>query len=104
MEQNIYSDPDHNINCSHRFTCGSVRCLQKVQYPSCYIDKFKRYQPRDEIPLYEKDWNGIKRITWNEVLSLKESWIYALILIIVTVFLFMLILFIKIILQVKGYF
>lgn len=104
MEQNIYSDPAHNMGCSHRFTCGAGRCPQNVRYPSCYIDKFKRYQPGNEILWYERDWEEINRITWNEVLSLKESWIYTLILITVIVFIFMLILFIKIILQVKGYY
>ncbi len=104
MEQNIYSDPDHNLECSHRFTCGVVRCPQYVQYPSCYIDKFKKYQPGNEVLWHERDWDGIKRITWYEVLSLKESWIYALILIIVIVFIFMLMLFIKVILRVKGYY
>jgi hypothetical protein len=104
MEQNIYLDPGHNMGCSHRFTCAASRCLQDVRYPVCYIDKFKRYQPKNDISWYEKDWKEINRITWIEVLSLKESWIYSLILITVIVFIFMLILFIKIILQVKGYY
>lgn len=106
MEPNIYSDPRHNMGCSHRFTCGAVKCPQDVQYPSCYIDKFKRYQPgnENEILWYERDWEGINRITWNGVLSLKESWIYTLILITVIVLIFMLLLFIKVILQVKGYY
>ncbi len=104
MEQNIYSDPGYNMGCSHRFTCGAVRCPKVVHYPSCYIDKFKRYQPGNEILWYERDFDEINRITWNEVLSFKESWIYTLILIIVIVFIFMLMLFIKIILQVKGYY
>jgi hypothetical protein len=104
MEQNTYSDTVHNLRCSHRFTCAARRCPQDGQYPSCYIDKFKRYQPGNEILWYERDWEEINRITWNEVLSLKELWIYTLILITVIVFIFMLILFIKIILQVKGYY
>ncbi len=104
MEPNICSDPGHNLRCSHRFICGARSCPQVVQYPSCYIDKFKRYQPSDDIAWYEKDWEEVNRITWNEVLSLKESWIYTLILITVIVFIFMLLLFIKVILQAKGYY
>jgi hypothetical protein len=96
MEENIYSDPAHNLNCSLRFTCGAMQCSKEFfspERPSCYIEKFKRYQP--ENVWYNKSWEEVNRITWREVLGLQESWIYALLLIIIVVFIFMVMLLIK---------
>ena len=105
MEQNIYSDPAHNLGCRYRFTCGAATC-QKVEVtsrPPCYVDKFKRYQP-ESIVWYQRDWEDINRITWREVFSLKESWIYTLITIIVVVFIFMVMVLIKLLLKTNRYY
>lgn len=105
MEQNIYS-PANNLGCRYRFTCGAVRC-QKVTIaskPPCYIDKFSRYQPDNEAPWYRRDWEDVNRITWREVFSLKESWIYSLLIIIITAFIFMVIILIYVLLKAKRYY
>lgn len=103
-EQNIYSDPAHNLGCRYRFTCGAVRCPEVAglsRPPSCHIDKFKRYQPDIESFWYNRNWEEINRITWREVLSLQESWIYTLLIIIITVFIFMMMVLIKLILKIR---
>ena len=102
MEDQIYSDPLHNLNCRLRFTCGAMHCsggflngeFSNPDHPSCYIEKFKRYQPENEL-WYNKSWEEVNRITWREVLGLQESWIYALLLIIIVVFIFMVMMLIK---------
>lgn len=106
-EQNIYSDPAHNLDCRHRFTCGAARCPEVVPSsgpPLCHIDKFRRYQPDNESFWYDRNWEEINRITWKEVLSLQESWIYTLLIIIIIVFIFMMMVLIKVILSLKGYY
>lgn len=106
MEQNIYSDPAHNLGCRYRFTCGAVTCpkVEVTSRPPCYIDKFKRYQPENETLWYNRSWEEVNRITWREVFSLQESWIYTLLLIIIVVFIVMLIIFIKVILKINLYY
>ncbi len=106
MEQNIYSDPAHNLVCKYRFTCGAVKCskVEVASRPKCYVDKFKRYQPDPETLWYNRNWEDVNRITWGEVFSLQESWIYTLLLIIIVVFIFMLMLLIKVILKVNRYY
>ncbi len=89
MEQNIYSDPAHNLDCRLRFTCGASWCLNEFhtsKKPPCYIDKFKRYQPESDI-WYRRNWEEVNRITWKEVFCFQESWIYTLLIIIMAVFL-----------------
>ncbi len=106
MEQNIYSDPAHNLGCRYRFTCGAVECpgVEVTSRPPCYADKFNRYQPESQTLWYYRSWEEVNRITWKEVFSLKEAWIYILLLIIIAVFIFMLMLFIKVILNVNRYY
>ncbi|HEY9206612.1 MAG TPA: hypothetical protein VIO58_11905 [Candidatus Methanoperedens sp.] len=106
MERHIYSEPAHNINCDFRFTCGAVRCPEIVpalKPPPCHIERFDRYQPPAEI-WHRKDWEEVNRITWREVLSLQASWIYALLLIIIAVFIFMSMTLIKLLLNVNRYY
>lgn len=106
MEQNIYSEPAHNMGCRYRFTCGAVKCpgIEVISKPPCYIDKFSRYQPVNEAPWYQKDWEEVNRITWREVLSLQESWIYSLLIIIIVVFIFMVMLLIYVLLKANRYY
>lgn len=102
MEQ-TYLDPAHNLNCRYRFTCAAAECPSTAvtSRPSCYIDRFKRYQPENDIVWYQRNWEDINRITWKEVFSLEESWIYTLLLITIIVLIFMLMLFIKVILEIN---
>jgi hypothetical protein len=110
MEQTIYSDPAHNLGCRYRFTCGAVRCpkvevaSEQASKPPCYVDKFKRYQPDSETLWYYRGWDEVKRITWREVFSLQESWIYTLLLIIIVVFIFMAMLLIYVLLKLNRYY
>jgi hypothetical protein len=103
MEQNIYLEPAHNMGCRYRFTCGAVKCLgvEVASKPPCYIDKFSRYQPVNEAPWYQRDWEEVNRISWREVFSLQESWIYVLLIIIVSVFIFMVMILIYVLLEAK---
>lgn len=102
MEQNIYSDPAHNIRCSYRFTCGAPACPGTAALPgkpSCHVDKFKRYQPESEF-WYRRSWEEVSRITWREVFCLQESWIYTLLIVIISVFMFMSMILIKLLLKI----
>ena len=103
MEQNIYSDPAHNLDCSFRFTCGAARCPKEFfssTRPSCYVDKFRRYQPENDV-WYKRDWEDVNRITWREVFCLQESWIYTLLVVIIVVFIFMVTVLIKLLLKIN---
>jgi len=107
MEPNIYRDPDHNLDCRYRFTCGAARCPEVMaasEPPPCYIDKFRRYQPEDSTAWYRRDWEDINKITWKQVFSLQEAWIYALITIIIAVFIFMVMVLIKLLLRANRYY
>jgi len=106
MEGHIYSDPAHNLGCDFRFTCGAARCPETIpssRPPSCHVDKFRRYQPDNNQVWYRRDWQEVNRITWRDVFSLQESWIYALLLIIITAFVFMSMILIKLLLKVNQY-
>ncbi len=99
----FYSDPAHNMDCRYRFTCGAAVCKKESSSskpPSCYIDKFKRYQPA----WHQRDWEEINRITWREVFSLKEAWIYTLITIVIVVFIFLVMILIKLVLKANRYY
>lgn len=65
--------------------------------PQCHIDKFKRYQPESEF-WYRRNWEEVNRITWREVFCLHESWIYLLYIVIISVFIFMSAILIKLLL------
>ncbi len=100
MGQNVYSNPGHNPGCDYRFTCAAAKCPEVMvasEKPACHVDKFMRYQP-DNNTWYHKNWEEVNRITWVEVLSLKEAWVYLLYIIIITVFMFMAMVLIKLIL------
>ncbi|MCX9009890.1 MAG: hypothetical protein OIN66_02100 [Candidatus Methanoperedens sp.] len=102
MEPNIYSDPANNIRCSYRFTCGAKACpgiSASPGMPSCHVDKFRRYQPESEF-WCRRSWEEVNRITWREVFCLQESWIYTLLVIIITVFMFMAMILIKLLLKI----
>lgn len=93
-------DPEHNLDCRYRFTCGALECPEFVTAtvkPTCYVDKFRRYQP----VWHHRSWEEINKITWKDVFSLKESWIYALYIIIISVFIFMVMLFVKVVLKIR---
>ena len=101
MHQNSYSDPANNLGCSHRFTCGAVKCPEAAitsGRPPCHIEKFSRYQPSVET-WYRRDWEDVNRITWREVFCLQESWIYMSYIIIITVFIFMAMILMKLLLN-----
>lgn len=106
MEQNSYSDPAHNLGCRYRFTCGAVKCpdVEVTSKPSCYVDKFNRYQPETQTLWHKKNWEEVNRITWREVFSLQESWIYALLLIIIVVFIFLVMILIYVLLKANRHF
>ncbi len=107
MEQNIYSDPEHNLGCRYRFTCGATMCPKvgvASKPPPCYIDKFSRYQPDNEPVWYYRSWKEVNRITWKEVFSLKESWIYTLLLIVIAVFIFMVMMLIYVLININRYY
>ncbi len=106
MEQNISSDPEHNLGCRYRFTCGATWCPNvevASKPPQCYIDKFSRYQPDNEPIQYYRSWEDVNRITWKEVFSLKESWIYTLLLIVIAVFIFMVMMLIYVLININRY-
>ncbi len=106
MEQSIYSDPAHNLGCSYRFTCAAARCPEagvQSDMPACHIEKFIRYQP-DNDEWYRRNWEEVNRITWVEVFSLKEAWVYILYIVIISVFMYMAMLLIKLVSRFNGYF
>lgn len=94
---NVRRVPEHNLDCRYRFTCGTNECPEFIASakPPCYVDKFERYQP----VWYQRDWEDLNRITWREVFSLEESWIYILYIIIILAFIFMVMIFIKVMLK-----
>jgi hypothetical protein len=97
MKPAIYSDPAHNLGCSYHFTCAATQCpevLESFETPLCHIEKFPRYQP-ENTPWHRKNWEDVKNITWIEVLSLNEAWLYVLYIIIIVVFSFMVMVLIK---------
>jgi len=106
MGQNVYSDPEHNLNCSRRFTCGAAECPEMVaaKNPPCHVEKFRRYQPENEPIWYYRSWEEVNRITWREVFSLQESWIFTLLTIVIVVFLFMAMVLIYVLLKAKRYY
>ncbi|MBE0521660.1 MAG: hypothetical protein IBX39_05260 [Candidatus Methanoperedenaceae archaeon] len=100
----IYTDSAHRLNCSYRFNCGTNQCPESVDVskkPPCHTEKFKRYQPEGKIVLYRRDWEEINQITWRDVFTLQESWIYTLIIIIVAAFLFMAMILVKLLINVN---
>lgn len=103
MNENSYSDPPHNINCDYRFTCGALKCPEVKAVstlPPCHVDKFKRYQPEADPRWYDRNWEEVNRITWREVFSLQENWIYVLLIIIIVVFIFMVMVLIRLLLKI----
>ena len=106
MEDESYSEPAHNLGCRYRFTCGAVKCpaIEFTSKPPCYVDKFKRYQPEPQNPWHRKSWEEANRITWREVFSLQESWIYALLLITIIAFIFLSIILIYVLLKTNRYY
>ncbi|MBU3966983.1 MAG: hypothetical protein KKG76_06390 [Euryarchaeota archaeon] len=105
MEQYVYKDPAHNLDCQRRFTCKAVKCPDSydiLRDQDCHVDKFSRYQPPGDI-WYKKDWEDVNRITWREVFGLKEAWLYAIYIIIIAVFVFMALLFVKVLFIYRYY-
>jgi hypothetical protein len=105
MEQNVYSNPAHNLECQKRFTCGAVQCPDSYDIfrdKKCYVDRFKRYQPGSDV-WYRREWDDVKKITWWEVFGLKEAWLYILYIIITASFIFMLLLLAKVLLIYRCY-
>ena len=97
MEPAIYSDPGHNIGCSYHFTCAATQCPEIkdiFEKPSCHVEKFPRYQPESDI-WHQKSWEEVNKITWIEMFSLHEVWLYILYIIIIIVFSFMVMVLIK---------
>ncbi len=104
MEQQIHIDPVHNLNCQRRFTCGAAQCpdiYAILKDPGCHVDRFKRYQP--ESIWYRRDWENVRKITWIEVFGFKEGWLYILYVIIITVFIFMALMLVKVLLIFRYY-
>ena len=98
----IYTAPARNMNCSYRFNCGTKECPESVvlsKKPPCFTEKFQRYQPEGKKVLHRRDWEDINQITWREVFTLNESWIYILIIIVVAAFLLMSMILIKLMLK-----
>lgn len=85
--------PHSNLLCDVRLTCNARSCPLHTDFtgkrPKCWIEKYPRYQPDTYSNVwYERDWDELKNITWYDVFSLKESWMYFLILIVTAVFIF----------------
>lgn len=85
--------PYSNLSCQYRFNCAANLCPGSIDLsrgrPACWLEKYQRYQPDiSSHDWYDRDWEELKIITWYDVFSLKESWIYVLILVIIAVFLF----------------
>ena len=100
----IYTEPAHNPYCSYRFSCGTKQCPESVDFskkPSCYTKKFNRYQPEGETAWHNRDWEDINQITWMEVFTLQETWIYILIIIVVAAFLLMSMILTKLLLNIN---
>ncbi len=98
MEQFVFTDPAHNMECQKRFTCKAVKCPDSydiLRDYECHVDKFNRYQPSSDL-WYRRDWEEVNRITWWEVFGLRETWLYSLYIIIIAVFVFMVLLFVKV--------
>ncbi|MCL7413019.1 MAG: hypothetical protein M8353_05315 [ANME-2 cluster archaeon] len=79
--------PESNLSCNYRLSCGAHVCPEKIyltKKPDCRIEKYERYQP----VWYDKNWHELNSITWYDVFSLKESWMYLLIIIVIALFLF----------------
>ena len=98
----IYTDVAHNPYCRYRFSCGTKQCPEYIDLskkPPCFTEKFQRYQPEGKKVLHRRDWEDINQITWREVFTLDESWIYILIIIIVATFLLMSMILIKLMLK-----
>jgi hypothetical protein len=94
MEQNSYSNPSQNLNCNYRFTCAAAECAKTrdfTEMPACHVERFKQYQP----VWHQRDWEDIKKITWVEVFSFKEIWVYLLYIVIIGAFLDMVLVFMK---------
>lgn len=74
-----------NPLCVFRFTCASEVCSRGdeiTSMPECYTGSLEK-------PCwYEQDWREVNSITWREVFSLEELWVYLLLLIVIGVFLF----------------
>lgn len=105
MEHYVYADPAHNLDCQRRFTCKAVKCpdsYEAFRDRECHVDRFSRYQPPSDI-WYRKNWEEVNRITWRDVFGLKEVWLYALYIIIITVFIFMVLLLGKVLIIYRYY-
>ncbi|HIH45373.1 MAG TPA: hypothetical protein HA257_09995 [Candidatus Methanoperedenaceae archaeon] len=79
--------PENNIYCQHRFTCAANQCdvryRASLSRPPCHMPG-EAYAAR----WHERDWDELDRITWNDMFSLRESWLYALYLLVIAVFMF----------------
>ena len=105
METNICSDPDNNFNCQMRFTCSAVQCpdpYELLKDHTCYVDRFKRYQPSSDV-WYRKEWDDVKKITWWEVFGLKERWLFIIYIIIIAVLILMVALLAKVLIIYRYY-
>jgi len=90
----------YEIALSHAKVCPEI--IQSRTLPECHTDQFNIYQPAgEEINWYHRDWEDVHRITWREVFSLQESWIYVLLLIIIVMFIFLVALFIRVLLYLR---
>jgi preprotein translocase subunit SecE len=92
-KNNNHYTPLTNIMCRYRFNCGAEICPKYIDNieirPKCKVEKYNRYQPDiDSGEWYEKSWEEVNNITWYDIVTLKESWMYLLILIIIAVFIF----------------
>ena len=98
MELYVFRDPANNLDCQRRFTCKAVKCpdsYDMLREHECHVDKFSRYQPANDV-WYRRDWEEVNRITWWEVFGLRETWLYSLYIVIIAVFVFMALLFVKV--------
>jgi hypothetical protein len=105
MEQNLYSNPAHNLECQMRFTCSAVKCPDSydiLRNRKCYVERFKHYQPESDV-WYRMEWDDVNKISWWQVFALKETWLYVLYIIIIAIFIFMLLLLAKVLIIYRYY-
>lgn len=85
----------HRLDCEYRFSCRAEECPDNVEYggsrPGCFVS------PRGREVL-ERDWEDINSITWRQVFTLEEAWVYALLTIVIAVFLFYVIVLVRLLL------
>lgn len=95
----------HRISCNYRFTCDRKVCPKQVifqagQKPGCYVEKYTGYEPPNEA-WHGKSLQDLNKITYRDVFSFKESWIYLLILILIGLFIYYSSILIKLIILIK---